>query len=110
MSKREKNKQIEKASFLTSNNFNTSIPIIISPTTINNIYNNININKIKLILESHNKGFHKRSRSTYQNNTTSKNPLPYLISNSSIPSILYPIPFHLFPFKYSPSNFISPFS
>ena len=73
MSKREKNKQIEKASFLTSNNFNTSIPIIISPTTINNIYNNININKIKLILESHNKGFHKRSRSTYQNNTTSKN-------------------------------------
>ena len=73
MNKREKNKQIEKASFLTSNNFNTSIPIIISPTTINNIYNNININKIKLILESHNKGFHKRSRSTYQNNTTSKN-------------------------------------
>ena len=73
MSKREKNNRIEKSSFLTSNNFNTSIPIILSSTTTENISNNININKIKSILESHNKAFHKRSHSTYNKINSSKN-------------------------------------
>ena len=73
MSKREKNNRIEKSSFLTSNNFNTSIPIILSSTTTENINNNININKIKSILESHNKAFHKRSHSTYNKINSSKN-------------------------------------
>ena len=73
MSKREKNNRIEKSSFLTSNNFNTSIPIILSSTTTENINNNININRIKSILESHNKAFHKRSHSTYNKINSSKN-------------------------------------
>jgi Dullard-like phosphatase family protein len=73
MSKREKNNRIEKSSFLTSNNFNTSIPIILSSNTTENINNNININKIKSILESHNKAFHKRSHSTYNKINSSKN-------------------------------------
>ena len=73
MSKREKNKRIEKSSFLTSTNFNTKIPIVFSSSSIKKFNNNININKIRLILESHNKTFHKRSHSTYENIITSKN-------------------------------------
>ena len=73
MSKKEKNKHIEKSSFLTSNNFNTSIQKILSSTSKNNFSKNANINRVKLILESHKKYFHKHSRSTYQNNLTSIN-------------------------------------
>ena len=73
MSKREKNKILEKSSFLTSTNFNTKIPIMFSSTSIKNFNKNINFNKIKLIIESHNKTFHKRSHSTYQNIMTSIN-------------------------------------
>ena len=73
MSKREKNKQIEKSSFLTSNNFNTSIKKILSSTSKSNLNNNINKNGAKFFLESHKKVFHKRSRSNYQNNLTSIN-------------------------------------
>ena len=73
MSKREKNKILEKSSFLMSTNYNTKIPIVFSSTSIKNFSKNINFNKIKLILESHNKTFHKRSHSTYQNIMTSKN-------------------------------------
>ena len=73
MSKREKNKIIEKSSFLTSTNFKTKNPIILSSTSIKNFNNKLNFNKIKLILELHNKTFHKRSHSTYQNIITSKN-------------------------------------
>ena len=73
MSKREKNKQIEKASFLTSNNFNTSIKKILSSTSKSNLNNNINKDGAKFFLESHKKVFHKRSRSNYQNNLTSIN-------------------------------------
>ena len=73
MSKREKNKQIEKSSFLTSNNFNTSIKKILSSTSKSNLNNNINKNGEKFFLESHKKVFHKRSRSNYQNNLTSIN-------------------------------------
>ena len=73
MSKREKNKQIEKSSFLTSNNFNTSIKKILSSTSKSNLNNNINKNGVKFFLESHKKVFHKRSRSNYQNNLTSIN-------------------------------------
>ena len=56
-----------------STNYNTKIPIVFSSTSIKNFSKNINFNKIKLILESHNKTFHKRSHSTYQNIMTSKN-------------------------------------
>ena len=73
MSKKEKNKHIEKSSFLTSNNFNTSIQKILSSTSKNNFSKNANINRVKLILESHKKYLHKHSRSTYQNNLTSIN-------------------------------------
>ena len=73
MSKKEKNKQIEKSSFLTSNNFNTSIKKILSSTSKSNLNNNINKNGAKFFLESHKKVFHKRSRSNYQNNLTSIN-------------------------------------
>ena len=73
MSKREKNKQIEKSSFLTSNNFNTSIKKILSSTSKSNSNNNINKNGANFFLESHKKVFHKRSRSNYQNNLTSIN-------------------------------------
>ena len=73
MGKREKNKIIEKASFLTSNNFNTNIPIMLSSTSINNFNKNISKNKVKLIEDSHNKTFHKRSLSTYQYFSTTKN-------------------------------------
>ena len=73
MSKKEKNKHIEKSSFLTSNNFNTSIQKILSSTSKNNLSKNANINRVKLILESHKKYLHKHSRSTYQNNLTSIN-------------------------------------
>ena len=73
MSKKEKNKHIEKSSFLTSNNFNTSIQKILSSTSKNNFSKNTNINRVKLILESHKKYLHKHSRSTYQNNLTSIN-------------------------------------
>ena len=73
MSKREKNKILEKSSFLMSTNYNTKIPMVFSSTSIKNFSKNINFNKIKLILESHNKTFHKRSHSTYQNIMTSKN-------------------------------------
>ena len=73
MSKREKNKQIEKSSFLTSNNFNTSIKKILSSTSKINLNNNINKNGANFFLESHKKVFHKRSRSNYQNNLTSIN-------------------------------------
>ena len=73
MGKREKNKIIEKASFLTSNNFNTKIPIMLSSTSINNFNKNISKNKVKLIEDSHNKTFHKRSLSTYQYFSTTKN-------------------------------------
>jgi len=73
MSKREKNKILEKSSFLMSTNYNTKVPIVLSSTSIKNFSKNINFNKIKLILESHNKTFHKRSHSTYQNIMTSKN-------------------------------------
>ena len=73
MSKKEKNKHIEKSSFLTSNNFNTSIQKILSSTSKKNFSKNANINRVKLILESHKKYLHKHSRSTYQNNLTSIN-------------------------------------
>ena len=73
MSKRERKKIIEKASFLTQNNFNKKIPKKITKTSKLNLSNNININKIKLILESFSKSFHKRSNSTYHNINTSKN-------------------------------------
>ena len=73
MSKKEKNKHIEKSSFLTSNNFNTSIQKILSSTSKNNFSKNANINRVKLLLESHKKYLHKHSRSTYQNNLTSIN-------------------------------------
>ena len=73
MSRREKNKQLEKSSFLTSNNFNTSVQKILSSTSKSNLNNNTNINRVKLMLESHKKAFHKRSLSTYQNNLTSIN-------------------------------------
>ena len=73
MSKREKNKILEKSSFLMSTNYNIKIPMVFSSTSIKNFSKNINFNKIKLILESHNKTFHKRSHSTYQNIMTSKN-------------------------------------
>ena len=73
MSKKEKNKHIEKSSFLTSNNFNISIQKILSSASKNNFSKNANINRVKLILESHKKYLHKHSRSTYQNNLTSIN-------------------------------------
>ena len=73
MGKREKNKIIEKASFLTSNKFNTKIPIMLSSTSINNFNKSISKNKVKLIEDSHNKTFHKRSLSTYQYFSTTKN-------------------------------------
>ena len=73
MSKKEKNKHIEKSSFLTSNNFNISIQKILSSASKNNFSKNANINRVKLLLESHKKYLHKHSRSTYQNNLTSIN-------------------------------------
>ena len=73
MSKREKNKLIEKTSLIIHKHFNTNIPIQFSKTTKHNLNNDININKIKLILESHNKAFHKRSHSTSQNINSTKN-------------------------------------
>ena len=73
MSKRERKKIIEKASFLTQINFNKKIPKKITKTSKLNLSNNININKIKLILETFSKSFHKRSNSTYHNINTSKN-------------------------------------
>ena len=69
MGKREKNKIEEKTSFLTSYNFNTKIPMMLSSTSINNFKNN----KIKLIEDPHNKIFHRRSLSTYQYFSTTKN-------------------------------------
>ena len=69
MGKREKNKIEEKTSFLTSYNFNTNIPMMLSSTSINNFKNN----KIKLIEDPHNKTFHRRSLSTYQYFSTTKN-------------------------------------